>query len=450
MKKLLWGLCGVYGSFLMMAGCQSEDATPPSTMDRPQEIVNGTLTDYERWQSAIRIVGFTRRGLTVSCTGTLIHPRLILTAGHCIYLKDGTSDYNFATHPHDLNLYGGKDGEMLVGYGKEVVVHPSWSGNIDYNTGDLAFILIASEVTDIEPASVGDFPGPAVGDSGIIVGYGSDPTDPGDGTPHHREGVTDILSETPFYFEIGGETNTCNGDSGGPLFTEQDGEWVLSAVTSFGSGDCDVEDEGFSVNLLPFCAWLNDTMQTLVGTDLDLDKCTRCNHLAPQDGWGGPCGPGYPCCPDGTVCRTPDEFSTGGLGFCAPACCDIGFPDEDICADVAAGDEGCLFVADDHTAFCAIACQSDDDCPEGTECKNKPFESDGICIARQPGDSADCDETDRDTDTDGNIGATTENGTDSEETRTSESAKNGGCNQAIPGVGLDRSLLIQLCLLFFG
>ena len=42
--------------------------------------------------------------------------------------------------------------------------------------------------------------------------------------------------------------STCSGDSGGPLVIENDGEWKLIGMTSWGHVYCDVDDfpQGFS------------------------------------------------------------------------------------------------------------------------------------------------------------------------------------------------------------
>ena len=388
---------------------------------RRDGIVNGTPTGYENWQSAVMIqVG------DVRCTGTLIHPELVLTAGHCVYLDTAEASYDFRSHPEVVFIYGGSEGEDLLAYVDDIITHSSWEGDIDENAGDLAFLLLDRSVRDITPARVVDFPGPEVGDSAVIVGYGIDPTDTSTIRPLHREGVTTILEELTYYYQIGGESNTCSGDSGGPMYVVEDGEWVLAGVTSFGAATCAAESEGYSVRLLSFCGWLNDTMTDLVGEDLGLEDCKGCSAAQVAE-WGAPCGPGYPCCPEGTACRTPEGFSNSGLGFCAPSCCDIGTVDSAYCTNVAGGEEGCLFSDELASPYCVISCNDDGDCPSGTQCKNKPFASEKICIATEVGDGSDCDVA---PDTDTEEDDTT---TESDSEKTSNSS-NGGCHQAAVGV----------------
>jgi hypothetical protein len=333
--------------------------------------------------------------------------------------------YDYRFRPDSIAIFGGSGGNDLLAYADEMVVHPSWEGDIDEQAGDLAFILLKSSIRGITPVRVIDFPGPIVGESAIIVGYGTDPMNEINDLPLHREGVTNIIEESKYYYQIGGETNTCVGDSGGPMYILQEEAWVLAGVTSFGAADCTASSEGYSVKLLSFCGWLNDTMTSLVGADLGLEHCVGCDAEIAEE-WGAPCGPGYPCCPNGTVCRTPEDFSNGGLGYCAPGCCDVGTKDASYCTDVAGGKETCLFTTDFGSAYCAISCDDDGDCPADTGCKNRPFSSDKICIAKDIGTEAGCDADEPDTDTESEQD-------DTETTSLSKSGKGEGCSQVVAG-----------------
>ena len=369
----------------MLAACDPPNARF-ETSDR-RHIVNGTLTGYDSWQSAVMV-----RTSQVLCTGTLIHPSVVLTAAHCIYSEDLENDDR--NHPERLSITGGDRGDDAMADVVEIAIHPAWKGVISNDASDLALLALTQPITEISSVKLRDYPSPSVGDDAVVVGYGDDPFDDRVGT-FHREGETKLLRISPYFMEIGGETNTCTGDSGGPLFTRQNGEWVLTGVTSYGVDTCDAEAEGYSVNLLSYCGWLNDTMMSLVGEDLGLKNCTGCDAASVHT-WGQPCGPGYACCPTGTQCRTPEEFSTGGLGYCAPSCCNLGQRDVGYCTNVTQGEESCLFTAEFESAFCAISCDDDSDCAKGTVCKNRKFASDKICIAEVTGTGADCDPNDTD------------------------------------------------------
>jgi hypothetical protein len=396
---------------IFLAGCEA-----PSDFRRSAPlvgIVNGTPTDYQSWQDAVMV-----ETVYVRCTGTLIHPKVVLTAAHCILeAPDGSGGmgYDVSDTLEYIRITSGPMGEIVRSGIERVVLHPGWTGAVSMEAKDLAMLLLSDEIDDVPQRKLADFPMPKVGDNGVIVGYGTDPNDPDASGPLHRMGDTALLEVTPYYYEIGGETNTCSGDSGGPLYTMQNDEWVLAGVTSFGPADCPAKSEGYSVNLLSYCDWLNDTMIDLVGEDLGLTYCASCDAL-PAAEWGGPCGDGYPCCPAGTECRFPTDFSEDGLGFCAPSCCSLGETEGDICSDIAGGDEGCAFQDDMGDAYCAIHCAKDTDCPTGTVCKNKPFESERICIAEEAGSGPQCGDTElMDTDSTGDTDVETDDPGDSGE-----------------------------------
>ena len=380
------------------------------------------------------------------CTGTLIHPRVVLTAGHCISDSDNPI----------VHISGGATGEDLLAVVDRVEKHPdNWQGSFSFDAPDLALLLLSVPLAEISPFRLRDFPAPSVGDTAVIVGYGIDPSDTESTGPVHREGKTSLLDIGPYYIEIGGETNTCFGDSGGPLFTEQNGEWALTGVTSFGPDSCPVEAQGYDVKLLAFCDWLNDTMTELVGEDLGLELCRSCRSVPPPGPWGAPCGPGYSCCPSGTECRLPADFSRSGLGYCAPTCCNPGTAEPAVCTDISPGEEGCFLSDDRGNAFCAVRCGSDSDCPEGTACKNKPFESEKICIAVQQGDGPDCDafgSDGSDTGTDEGVSTDSEtesdNAPDTDAPLPQENTAAGGCTAV--GTGAPSIMKILYILLDMG
>ena len=409
-------------------GCDAAktDSTPIS-----HAIVNGTPTGYLSWQSVVMV-----RTSTLLCTGTLIHEAVVLTAAHCIYSKDLFNDDR--NQAEMIEITGGEAGDEFLAHVSEIDIHPAWTGIIANDASDLALLHLAEPISDISPVSLRDYPSPSVGDDALIVGYGDDPSDTRT-APLHRQGRTAILQISPYFIEIGGESNTCSGDSGGPLFTRQKEEWMLTGVTSYGADDCIASSEGYSVNLLSYCGWLNDTLTTFVGEDLGLENCTGCEATSTAS-WGQPCGPGYPCCSNGTQCRTPDAFSSGSLGYCAPGCCNLGQPDVGYCTNVTSGEEQCLFTAEFESAYCAIGCDDDDDCVDGTVCKNRPFASDKICIAETAGSGPDCGGEPDDTDG-GDSSGTDSSGTDD----ISETGGKSGCGVAPPRPGI-ATVLFHLLL----
>ncbi len=54
----------------------------------------------------------------------------------------------------------------------------------------------------------------------------------------------------------GGATDTCNGDSGGPLICQKDGRWTIYGITSFGE-DCGINGKfGIYAKVPKFTEWI--------------------------------------------------------------------------------------------------------------------------------------------------------------------------------------------------
>ncbi|MCU0661290.1 MAG: trypsin-like serine protease [Myxococcota bacterium] len=232
-------------------------------------IVNGTPTNYESWKG---VVGLLYDPLGILCTGTLIDPEVILTTASCVYVPDW--DLDAVHYPSRMQVLGGAEilGDSSVSYPapSEIVTHSSWTGAFGSQEVDLAMIQLSSPITTVETYGVRANPSAQVGDTGKIVGYGlsssSDPLSAG----VHRVGDTSILSLSQGLIEIGNPSANCDGDGGGPFFTQQESVWVVTGVHSFGvSPTCSATEGSYEVNVLTYRAWIDETMKTLVGHGLD-------------------------------------------------------------------------------------------------------------------------------------------------------------------------------------
>ncbi len=385
-------LCLLFMACAVLVGCD-DDAEDGATLEawdegRVDSVAGGEPTKWaEEWRG---VVGLGAAGMTM-CTGTLIDPQVVLTAGHCV--KYG-GPFDLSAMPNLLSIVGGAEAGRTLARGQKIVIHPTWEGSLDQGATDLALIKLNKQVTEVPHYRLRDFPLPQAGDPAFLVGYGS--TESGGGGTQYM-GDTALLSVTPNLLETGGPgtANSCPGDSGGPVFTKQNDEWVLNGVVSFGPGtECTAELNSYSVNTLSSCHWLNKKMIDLVGHDLGLESCSLCD-LSPVGIWGRGCGPDLPSCPLGTTCMKPPDFSDGQYGFCSAPCCDVSEDDKENCFDVAGGDESCGLRSASGENFCVIHCEDDSDCPNFTVCKQKPFEEERICIA-----TADTGGGEFDTDTD--------------------------------------------------
>ncbi len=252
-------------------GCEPDEEGPRVELNAEEGfrgIVGGEDTNYEEWQGVIGL--WTGVGL---CSGTLIAPNVVLSAGHCVYYKNPMSpieNTDFVKDPELLQILGGSVlGEIEYSWAEKVVIHPNWNGSLWGNAVDLSMIKLQDAVTSVEPYGIRREKAPAKGSMGWIVGYGKsvDADDMSAGT--HRAGETTVKSVTTRVLGLASPSGTCQGDSGGPFFSEQNDDWVVTAITSYGAGYCGPNVVGYSVNVATYQKWIDETFFELTGEHLE-------------------------------------------------------------------------------------------------------------------------------------------------------------------------------------
>ncbi len=250
-------------------------------------IVNGQATNYQIYKSAVAIMS----GGSL-CTASLIDPEVLLTAGHCVYLKEnGQVVMDAISNPSSITVRNGANvywGGTTIAYGKAVVKHSTWTGDINtWNAVDLALIHLDRKVTSLTPFPVRVAPNEAKNSTGVIVGYGITSTNASD-SGVHRYGNTTILNIGNILgkqlIEVGNPAGACQGDSGGPFLTQQFGKDVVSGVASFVTGQCSATSGSYYTWVLPYRDWIESVVIQFTGHGfVNEEVCGDANDVCAPD-----------------------------------------------------------------------------------------------------------------------------------------------------------------------
>lgn len=238
---------------------------PPS----PVPIVGGEAVEGSDWASVVAVLTPDPEDKTIGhlCSGTLVAPRIVLTAAHCIPAKADASK---------IEVYFGT---QLTSHqratGKRFGLHPdACVDDCDPEAMDFAFVEIVEDVKGVKfippLTEQADWDFAMVPHQPItLVGFGAVRDDEEEGAAPlredergHKRMVTTIIEAFTAHGEevIAGSKgkDTCGGDSGGPAFVKvADGSWRQVGVTSRGVRPC---GSGYGYYGVPYFAltWLRD------------------------------------------------------------------------------------------------------------------------------------------------------------------------------------------------
>jgi len=224
----------------------------------PATIVGGDAVGPCAWPSVV--------SLGRVCTGTLVHPRLVVYAAHCGDAFTSVEFGNASAPRHARTVATSHCG-----------VHPD--GLLPGAGRDFAYCVLETPQYDVPivPALMGcEAEALTVGADVTLVGFGQSEVGYGD-----KRAVTTAIAEVAeLEIRVGGEgRDTCEGDSGGPAFVQlEGGQWRVFGVTSYGDA---CGDGGYVSLMHQGAAWIEET------AGIEITPCFDGGNWWPTEACGG-------------------------------------------------------------------------------------------------------------------------------------------------------------------
>ena len=252
-------------------GRKGPDSSPwPAAGDSSVYIVNGQeATECEwRWQASLRRSGFS------FCGGSLIHPRWVMSAAHCV--SSGNADFTIVLGDKDKNAVGSNEKEIAV---TRVIKHPLYgSSGMSY---DFALLELAERAPENDCIGTVCVPQEEIIEEDcFITGWGT--LAPGGSTPRQlQEAKVQSTTNAACQDAYGASsiddtmicaqgrnsnndvTDACQGDSGGPMVFEKDGAWYLHGATSWGRSCAQAEFPGVWARITKVTDWISQHVPDL-------------------------------------------------------------------------------------------------------------------------------------------------------------------------------------------
>jgi secreted trypsin-like serine protease len=208
------------------------------------------------------------------CTGTVVAPTVVLTAGHCVESERGAiySESGYRVVTNSLTLHDpGRERSSV----SRVLVEPRFDPRS--GSDDAALLILATPTTapPMALASSADAPSLYAGMLAVIAGWGR--------TSYSRPGVSPVLRWAPTVVQSDSwctqyasdflsdaqlcaidasdqPTAPCKGDSGGPLIVSENGRPLEIGITRSSAANCSPHGPALFTRIDVLSTWLNNAI----------------------------------------------------------------------------------------------------------------------------------------------------------------------------------------------
>ena len=234
-----------------MVGCSgSSPSEDPASSD---DAIQGGTTDTKH--PGVGLVWFQGGGF---CSGTLISPSVVLTAGHCV--QDPIEGFFTGNGKATANLGAEPVTGMVKHAVDKMIAHPSYSsgGGCPNSTFDIGLIHLATPITTITPTAIATA-APAAGATCEAVGFGTFTKGGTDTYERKRHGTEIVQATAASSIQVKfGTAIADHGDSGGPLLC---GSVVSGATSCHTDGNYPQHQVEYYGRVDAASAWIKQTVQ---------------------------------------------------------------------------------------------------------------------------------------------------------------------------------------------